>query len=89
MQSMKTSPATPGRAARSAGHSISRKDGPGAHAELARQPPLVGGHRVQRFEKKPRRQRQVEEDMGDEDAGQAVNARPGGRRTAAESEPAK
>ena len=75
MQSMKTRPATPGRAARSAGHSISRK--PAArHAELARQPPLVGGNGLQRLQEQPGRQRQVEEHMGDENARQAVNARP-------------
>ena len=73
---MKTRPATPGKAERNAGHSISRNDATRAHAELARQPPLVGRHAVQRFQQEARRQRQVEEDMRDQDAGQAVDARP-------------
>ena len=62
---MNTSPATPGRAARITGHSISRNGGPSPHAELAGQPPLVGRHRVQRGQEQPRAQRQIEEDVGE------------------------
>jgi hypothetical protein len=52
----------------------------GAHAELARQPPLVGRHRSQRFQEKPGGERQVEKHMRNENAGQAVNARPASAR---------
>ena len=47
------------------------------------------GTRVQRFQEKPRRQRQVEEDMRDQNAGQAVDAGPSRRRDSHESKPAK
>ena len=48
-----------------------------AHAELARQPPLVGGNRVQGFKEQAHGQWKVEEDVRDEDSGQAIDARPG------------
>ena len=77
---MKTSPAMPGSAARSAGHSISRKVAAGPMPSWLASRHWSAGTRIQRFEEQPRGQRQVEEDMRDEDAGQAVDAGPCRRR---------
>ena len=66
-----------GDAARSAGHSIRRKTWPPVHAELAGQTPALARHGLQRGEKGARRERHVEEDMGDQDSRQAVEESAG------------
>ncbi len=76
MQSMKTE-ACGARQGGAHGRPFDEAEGGGRpHAELARQPPLVGRQRVERFEEKPGCQRQVEEDMRDQNAGEAVDAGP-------------
>ena len=63
----------PGSASRMAGHSMKRQNAARTEAKLCRKPEAFRGYAVEADQQHARRQRHVEEDMRDEDAGEAID----------------